>query len=734
MINAFYEHGQWVVYTNERLGLEAGALMTLGIGTPSDHVYIDTWSFSSGNETAREAVEREKRNYADRTFIPVFVKPTAMANRRALAHAQHVRHWAIFMSALWPRNLFRTVYVAALALYTLADWTTIHHGNVNVTLLLHSDPLDPGLSGLLAGLFSGSTSLVHAKDDGRLRCFSSIIMGLTRKGVLEEREVMMDGPETPTRSTVFRKTGEVLKKHIVGAHRGHPRKGLTVVLVLRRSQDRRILNAKDLAAYLSSLEDAVLEVHYLEDYALAEQIGIMSHADVVVAQHGAVFAHIFWMRKGALVVELFPYGFRKSIYRNLASLCMVQYVAWEVARRSGSRFPSRRLVRDAVRLERKVDWESQESKDLWRDQDMIVDVVDFERTFGLAMGRVEVRKTHSIKLAKDLAVASEERQGPDRRDRQGPDRKDRQGHDRKERYLMFMAWEQFNNQLIGLRSACAAAIFLNRTLVLPPLGYRLHDCPNRRSPEDRQPFHPALYQWHPLTRYFSPHAVSLLPCRTVPFDAFTSLTKRVRRIHLRHLHQSRFVMRRQLEEYYWKVARIEYEVVSTLLPTAPVYMTASDIVHYLGRYAEPTLALGSLYWLYTFGSVFDYPLTRYFDLMRNPLYWQIAAALQHYHPDLVAAAKRLGAAIAVPFVAVHLRRGDYRSKCWSEVGDGAISAGAGSPLRTWWCGCGDCIGWTGVDWCCTWRPTIGMRLGLWRRLGACRGSVLSRSRRWRPRC
>jgi hypothetical protein len=35
-----------------------------------------------------------------------------------------------------------------------------------------------------------------------------------------------------------------------------------------------------------------------------------------------------------------------------------------------------------------------------------------------------------------------------------------------------MPWEQLNNQIIGLKVACAMSHFLNRILILPLIGYR----------------------------------------------------------------------------------------------------------------------------------------------------------------------------------------------------------------------------------------------------------------------
>jgi hypothetical protein len=44
----------------------------------------------------------------------------------------------------------------------------------------------------------------------------------------------------------------------------------------------------------------------------------------------------------------------------------------------------------------------------------------------------------------------------------------------KTKFLLFMPWEQLNNQFIAFKSVCAVAAILNRTLVLPHVGFRSH--------------------------------------------------------------------------------------------------------------------------------------------------------------------------------------------------------------------------------------------------------------------
>ena len=68
-------------------------------------------------------------------------------------------------------------------------------------------------------------------------------------------------------------------------------------------QRRSIGNFDELQSSLEANLGNVLTIK-LEKSSLAEQIGIFSIADVIVAQHGAALANLVWARPGTKVIEI----------------------------------------------------------------------------------------------------------------------------------------------------------------------------------------------------------------------------------------------------------------------------------------------------------------------------------------------------------------------------------------------------------------------------------------------
>ncbi|KAJ1552979.1 hypothetical protein HK405_009351, partial [Cladochytrium tenue] len=96
-------------------------------------------------------------------------------------------------------------------------------------------------------------------------------------------------------------------------------------------------------------------------------------------------------------------------------------------------------------------------------------------------------------------------------------------------FLLFMPWEQLNNQLIALRCACAVARLLGRTLVLPKVGRRRpRDASSSSStaqPEWDFSFNIEDFLWDDYEVYFDVRrAVTGLPCRVITLDAFLGIT------------------------------------------------------------------------------------------------------------------------------------------------------------------------------------------------------------------
>jgi len=86
---------------------------------------------------------------------------------------------------------------------------------------------------------------------------------------------------------------------------------------------RKVANEAELETMLRA---AGFECLTLSERALDEQIHLFTHAEVIVAQHGAGLTNIMFARPGTRVVELYPRGFMApSPYWTLASLAGLDY-------------------------------------------------------------------------------------------------------------------------------------------------------------------------------------------------------------------------------------------------------------------------------------------------------------------------------------------------------------------------------------------------------------------------
>jgi len=244
-----------------------------------------------------------------------------------------------------------------------------------------------------------------------------------------------------------------------------------------------------------------------------------------------------------------------------------------------------------------------------------------------------------------------------------------------ERFLLFMPWEQLNNQLIGFRCACAIAEILNRTLVLPYLGYPKAGA---AASADRWnfDFDVGAYAWEPMELYYDAAALADgLPCRTVTYHAYTVLA-RGRPAPL-YLHNPLFqhTTSQQLVAYYSDVLALPQP--AALVQTERLYrLPRHKVASLYGPLPDATLAFGTMFWMHDFGlpeSQLRYPYREYVDLVAaSPLYAQIARALRP-RADLVDAGRALADALRQGagghrgrgrVIAVHVRGGpDYAVKC-----------------------------------------------------------------------
>lgn len=662
---------QLILYTSTPLELmkEAGALMLPGIGSPSDYYYLDTWTYGGPQvlnskvvQTALHQLAMERNNTApDRHFYPIYVQSLSLYKD---VHAVRVDEASILFSVLWPHNLFRVLYAGAAALFSLYEWDAALTSTIRIAL---TDPprVFANGSSTFHGLyeaFSPGQSIIHLSQLASPTVFSTIVVGLSRKALLGETELAFSDPMSSIRTSSYRLYASLTRRwlalqpglarnatgwaHVMSNRMLGMQGPLTtprVAVIVRRDGRRQIRNLLPLLSHLRTLP-ITFEVVAFEDYPLADQVRLVHRVDIMVAVHGAALSHLLFMRPGAAVIEIFPYGFRKTIYRNLAALMGVQYASWQCARASASSLDEA--------MEAPLDWASQTSKERWRNQNVTLDLIEFSSVLHLVMKHIKVK--NGATQAGSPRVDHVSLHNPPR----------------PEQYLMYLPWEQFNNQLIGFKSACAVAHFLNRTLVVPPIGYR--KSLSSRVLEDRlahtvRVFAPKEFEWQPWTRYFDPEMFAHLPCRTTPFAAFTSLTRQVRALLMRRLGQSARVNLSQLQDFYFYIAGLEYEKSAPMPAYFPLYFDRGDIDRFLAkRYSrDRVLCLGSMFWMYSFGAPLEFPARSFQSKMPHPLYRQITAAFRP-HSDLLVLYEALAARIKGPWNAIHLRRGDYAQKCYDE--------------------------------------------------------------------
>jgi hypothetical protein len=64
---------------------------------------------------------------------------------------------------------------------------------------------------------------------------------------------------------------------------------------------------------------------YLEELSFFDQVKIMKGCKILTGCHGGGFANMWWMNKGASVLELFPESFFHDCYVNIAKIKKINY-------------------------------------------------------------------------------------------------------------------------------------------------------------------------------------------------------------------------------------------------------------------------------------------------------------------------------------------------------------------------------------------------------------------------
>lgn len=268
----------------------------------------------------------------------------------------------------------------------------------------------------------------------------------------------------------------------------------------------------------------------------------------------------------------------------------------------------------------------------------------------------------------------------------------------KSKYLLYMPWEQLNNQLIEFKTACAIASQLNRILVLPYLGYR-NTLYSQQSSKGKVPFNVKNFQWSPIEFYFNENFISAnAPCKVITAANFKSLFFAHDEINIGNLYFNPFTHStkpEQLRMYYEGVLKLP---VGETIATERLYQLSKEsVIDTFGGKNTRFLSLGCTFWMYGFEKSPAYPPPGFVDFMDNELYKKITYSilgairgrripspsqgsvpkkLSFIELGSVKIRKDLGLGAYVDellnspefdaggyFVSLHLRRGDYWYKC-----------------------------------------------------------------------
>lgn len=102
---------------------------------------------------------------------------------------------------------------------------------------------------------------------------------------------------------------------------------LSIVLV-RRSQKRRILNLESIFENMqASFPHLNVHVVDFERLPLREAISLVASSEVLIGAHGAGLTNLIFMKPKSSVVEIFPPGFQRCSYKQLAHIASVSYTA-----------------------------------------------------------------------------------------------------------------------------------------------------------------------------------------------------------------------------------------------------------------------------------------------------------------------------------------------------------------------------------------------------------------------
>lgn len=233
----------------------------------------------------------------------------------------------------------------------------------------------------------------------RAVCFSELYVGpagnqLTGPGI----ESLKDDDVIAFRDYLLKREG--LESPVV------PREALIVYMTSKKTP--RVLNDELVVRGLGATK-AHVEVMRVDEMSEREQWALARRATVLIGQHGVQMSNLFFLPKGAAVLEMFPYQFLRLTNQYLSKFVGAEYTYWQNRQESNTRFHPEELVpfnlpeKEVQAITSQPNYmKSGAGQVYWQHQDTIVEIGQF---------LVAVTRALSLGVNKDLHEAPQPRGG-----------------------------------------------------------------------------------------------------------------------------------------------------------------------------------------------------------------------------------------------------------------------------------------------------------------------------------
>ncbi|KAI3660590.1 hypothetical protein MP638_000130 [Amoeboaphelidium occidentale] len=667
----------WLTYSSFGIGSGGkSAVLDLSQFDTPDSVY--NYSASFNNEYTygyhQNPVPAFRDAASDPNLVPIHIH-RSLPPKLDQDDIQLIREPSVIFSILWE-NFFRTIYAGFSAWCTLIStrkYFPEHHRFVlmqpsptNFLYLLDtittSDILNfENLKGVVifkeAAIGLSSTSFIPEIEPERSWLWSHLIQSFCIRMLSIKLKSRLlghkNGEETNSWARILNEVSKVnLLDHkgdipgkiksmdkIIHSNLRKNKNLIEMTVIVRKSGKRGVLNMQEILQALKKYPNVRISTYDFDDEPFHRQLEIIDSTDILVGVHGAALSHIAFLRPGSAVLEIFPFGFRKTIYQSLARMKGISYSFWQNSYKENTIFhweyvEANRFTNTSKEViqNNPIMWHNMDSKNYYRNQDTIVNIPELLHVLNHLVRTQSNRDRHES-----------------------------------EKYLMYLPWEQLNNQVIGLKSACAVSKMLDRTLVLPFVGFPFNSSDT---------FQPHLNEWFPFNQFFDMVTlIEKLPCKFITAENFHSFywNNEIKTMFFHNLDPVA-TTRQQMVDYL--VTMYLQAPSHQIISVEPAFHLSKDRIMQLYGNSDKhtTLYVGSCFWFYNFGLNPVYPLDKFYDYLDesnskiDQLYRQISEGIQPTRDiknkarDLLSKLKSHGSKV----LAIHVRRGDYYSKCRKE--------------------------------------------------------------------